>query len=949
MKGKKIVHLIAVLFFLSSLLGAQDTLQTGNIAGKVTDTEGNPLPGVSVTITSDALISGSQSKVTTASGSYRFVFLPVGSYEVKFELSGFKTLVKKKVRVAIRKTTSVNATLEVTTLEETITVVGESPVVDTKSSTIATNFPLEMLQKIPSARDPWVIMEQTPGIVMNRQNVGGSRSGQQSRGYAHGTMSGQTTYNLDGIQVTDPAASGATAMYFDFDSFEEIEIETGAHSTDIQTSGVVLNMITKTGGNKFSGGISLYGEIEDLQANNIPEDDPEYEGVGFGNPTDYLYDYGGDFGGPVLKDRLWFYTAFRRTEINRYVIGYEIEPDVPGTEYSDLKHWTGKLTWQIAKNNKLMGWVNYDAKAMPHRGAGPRRPPETTYYQDSPSWFYHLEDTWTLSPNLLLNFKFGFNDMFYQLAPQDSVDMNKPGVLIYYSTPYRRMYEDAYWRYTWYYSDRYAFTAYADYFKDDFLGGDHELKVGFEYQNCPFHTTRKFPGNHTLYFDYPDRTGPYRVWTFRELKWDETNEIYSVYFQDTFTLRKHLTLNIGLRFDSTHMHTNETSVEGNQWTEYYTQRTGESVALHAPAKKDVVEWNTLYPRIGFTFDLFNDGNNIFKAFYARYSYQVSYDPAFRVIETGYWEVDYSWNDANGDKQAQTDELGSIRYTDIAEKYEIDPNLPSPYIDEITAGFEKRLTQNLGFSLNFIYRENKRFFWTDNLALDPEADFTPVTVQDPGPDGDYGTADDGSSITVYNMAEDKVGVIDNYVTERPGYKTSYRGVEFVLTKRYAHKWQLMASVTYGKTNQKRPLEAVDDPNNWEFDNDVPEWNDAPLIIKVVGSVELPFGFTFGGFFNYRTGFPTQRYFRHYGLNQGRIYVDAEKFGEERYPNLAILDLRLSKIFMLGEYGVIELMADVFNTFNANTTLDWDEESWSGFHSIYTVLAPRILRLGIKWNF
>ena len=948
MKKAKYGSLILFLLFFAAQLGAQDTLQTGAIAGRVMDNKGNPLPGVTVTIKSEALMKGTQSTVTTESGTYRFVLLPVGSYEATFELQGFQTLVKTDVSVGLRRTTTVNAVLEVTTLEETVTVVGEAPVVDVKSSTITTSFTKDMLQKIPSARDPWVIMEMTPGMVMNQQNIGGSTSGQQSRGYAHGTISNQTQYNLDGIQVTDAAAAGATAMYFDFDSFEEISIETGAHAVDIQSSGVALNVITKSGGNKFRGGISVYGETEDLQANNIPEDDPEYEGVGFGNSTDYLYDYGGDFGGPILKDRLWFYTAFRRTEINRFIIGYEVDGK-PGTEYSDLKHWTGKLTWQISDSNKFMGWINYDAKAMPHRSAGPRRPPETTYFQDSPSWFYHFEDTWTLSSNLLLNFKFGFYNMFYQLAPQDSVDMNKPSVLIYYSEPYRRMYEDAYYQYTWYYSNRYAFTGYADYFKDDFLGGDHELKVGFEYQQTPFHTTRKYPGNHTLYFDYPDRTGSYEVWTFRQIKWAQTNEIYSAYVADTFSLKKHLVINVGLRFDSTHMHTDETSVPGNQWADYYTQRTGESVALYAPAKKNVVSWNTLYPRIGFTFDLFDDGNNIFKAFFARYSYQVNYDPAWRIIETGTWEVDYRWYDDNNDAVAQPEELGRVTYMDIAEKYEIDPNLKSPYIDEVTVGFEKRLAANIGLSLNFIHRQNKRFFWEDNLAIDPEIDYTPVTALDPGPDGDFGTSDDGGEITAYNLDEDKVGIIDYYVHERKGYQTSYNGLEFVFTKRYAHNWQLMASATYGKSNVKLPIEAVDNPNNREFNDDVPEWNDSPLIVKVIGSWELPYGFTLGGFFNYRTGLPTQRYFRYSGLNQGRINVDTQKYGSERYPNLTIVDFRVSKIFRFGKYGNLELMADVFNVFNAVTTLDWDAESWSGYHSIYTVLAPRMLRLGVKWIF
>jgi hypothetical protein len=943
---KRLGLIVVCLFFLSALIAAQDTLQTGSIRGTATDSEGNPLPGVSVTIRSEALIKGTQSAVTTGSGSYRFVFLPVGTYEVTFELQGFKTLIKEGVKVSLRKTTTINAALEMSPIEETVTVTGEAPVVDTKSTTIGTNFSLEMLQKIPSARDPWVLMEMTPGMVMDRQNVGGSWSGQQSDGSAHGGLENQTGYHIDGVNMTDPSDLGSM-MYYDFDSFEEIQIETGSHQADIQVSGVVVNMITKSGGNKFRGGISGYYEDEWLQSDNIPEDDPDYEDVGSGNPLDYLYDYGFDLGGPIIKDKLWFYGAFRRTEISRYIIGYELD-GVPQTDYFDLWHGTFKLTWQIADNNKLMGWVNFDKKARPNRSAGPTRSPETTELQDSTSPFFHLEDTWTLSPDLLLNFKLGICDMWYQREPQPEVDMNKPAIRIYYSSP-RRQYQDAYYVYRWYYHNRYQLNAFADYFKDDFLGGDHELKVGFEYQNSPYHTTRKHPANHLLYWDYPDRTGPWEVWTFREEKWDQTNEVYSAYIQDTFTLKKHLTFNLGLRFDRTLCHVNETTVPGNQWTDYYEQRTGEPVTLYAPAKKNVIKWNVFSPRLGLTFDLFNDGNNIFKASFARYSHQIGYYPAEYAVETGYWEVDYRWYDDNDDGMPTPDEFGSITYISIGEAYNFDPDMKSPYTDEAIVGFERKITNNLGLSLNFICRENKRYLWTDNLEIDPERDYAPLTVQDPGHDGEYGTADDGGNITVYDLDEDKVGAYDPYITNRPGYKTFYKGVEFVLNKRYANRWQLMAAVTIGSSKRKIPLEAVNDPNNREFDDDTPTGVDAPLIIKVSGSYELPLGFTIAGFFNYRSGYPTQRYFYYRGLNQGGIDVDVEKYGSERYPNLAILDLRLSKIFKMGKYGSVEAIVDVFNTFNAVTTLDWDAESWSGFHDIYEVLGPRIVRLGIKWNF
>ncbi len=950
MRSRQILINILCLLLTSGLLAAQDTTQTGVISGRVTDDGGVLLPGVAVTIASPALIQRTQSAVTSASGTFRFILLPVGNYDVTFELSGFKTLVKTGVNVALRATTTVNAALQPATVQETVTVIGEKPVIDIKSATITTNFTLEMLQKVPSARDPWALMEMTPGMVMNAENVGGSESGSQSSGYSHGTLRSQTQYNLDGIQVTDAAMNGASAMYFDFDSFAEISIETGAHAVDTQSSGVVLNMITKSGGNKISGGLSVYAEpnIGFIQANNIPNT-PAYEGVGFGNPMKYLYDYGGDLGGPIIKDRLWFYTAFRRTEIDRFIIGYEINGQ-PGTEYSDLKHWTGKVTGQLSKTNRIMAWVNYDDKIQPNRDAGPRRPPETTFYQNSPSWFFHGEDTWTLSPSLLVNIKLGYYSMWWQTAPQPSVDMSQPAVLIYYSEPYRRMYQDAYYQYSKYYSDRYSFTAFADYFKDDFLGGDHEIKVGFDYQRTPFHTDRQFPGNHTLYFDYPDRTGSYQVWTFRDIKWAQTNDVYSAFLQDIFSLKKRLTINLGLRFDSTHMHTDESTVQGNVWTEYYTARTGEPVATHSPARKDVVEWNVLYPRIGLTYDLFNNGSTVFKLNLSRYSYQVSYDPAYRIIDTSYWEVDYSWDDANEDAQAQTSELGSIRFTDIATKYEIDPDLKAPYINEAVVGVERKLTNDIGASLNFIYRETKNLFMPYNRAIDPVSDYTPIVVPDPGPDGEYGTADDGTgSATVYNLAEDKVGAIDYFVTTRKGYKESYSGLEFVLRKKFSHKWLGQASVTYGRSNVRLPITAVNDPNNRVFNDDVVAWNDAPWIVKIVGSYELPFGFTLGGFFNFRSGMPAQRYFYYSDVNQDAVNVEFEKFGTHRYPSMTIFDLRLSKVFRAKKVGTFEVIADVFNTSNAHTTLDWDNEMWSGYHQILTVLAPRILRLGVKWQF
>ncbi|HNS05566.1 MAG TPA: hypothetical protein PKH53_06135, partial [Candidatus Saccharicenans sp.] len=752
-----------------------------------------------------------------------------------------------------------------------------------------------------------------------------------------------------GVNMTDAAANGASAMYYDFDSIEEIQVETGAHSADIQPGGIVVNMITKSGGNKFSGGLSFYGETEDLQSNNIPDPatHPQYADVGSGNPLDYYYEYGGDFGGPIIKDKLWFYGSFRKTAINRYIIGYELD-GVPQTDYSSLTHTTFKLTYQMNDKNRLAGWFYYDNKYQPNRGAGTTRPPETTFYQKSPSYFYHLEDTWTVNNNLILNFKLGINDMWYQTGPQPGVDMSQPAIRIR-NDEYRNMYHNAYYNYTWYYSNRYQFNAFADYYLDDFLGGDHDLKVGFEYQNSPYHTTRRHPGNILLYWSYPDLTGPREVWTFRENIWKQTNLVYSAYFTDAWKLKKYFVITFGLRFDSTHMNINESRVEPNEWTDYYYERTGETQITHQPKTKNVISWNTLAPRIGLTFDPLNNGVNIFKVYAARYFWQMSYGPVDQAISTGYWEVDYRWNDANGDKQPQTDEFGDIIYTQIGQAIDIDPNLKSPYTNEIVASYERKITRDFGARLSFISRITKRFWWNDNLAIDPQLDYSPVQIQDPGPDGSWGTSDDGGMITVYNLDPEKLGAYDPYVTQQTGYETSYQGLELSLTKRYANKWQFMGSITYGKSNVKLPIQAVDDPNNREFNDDVVTSTDVPIVVKLSGSYDLPWGFYIGAFFNYRRGYPTQRYFLYEDLNQGDVYVAAEKYGESRYPDLTLLDLRLSKIFNLKRYGKVEIMLDGFNIFNAHTPLSWDDESWEGYKQVTEILAPRIFRLGVKWNF
>src|SRR5262245_35687903 len=196
--------------------------------------------------------------------------------------------------------------MEVSTVEETVTVNAASPVVDTRSTTTGQTFNREMLERIPSARDPWVMLEQTPGIIMTQQNVGGNKSGQQTSFVAHGTGNNEV-WNVDGGNMTDMASS-SSSVYFDFDAFEEIQIQTGGSDASVQSSGVSINLVTKSGGNTFKGSGRLYVVDDNIQGNNITPA-LQAQGAGSGNPIQNIKDYGLEIGGPIVRNKAWFWGA----------------------------------------------------------------------------------------------------------------------------------------------------------------------------------------------------------------------------------------------------------------------------------------------------------------------------------------------------------------------------------------------------------------------------------------------------------------------------------------------------------------------------------------------------------------------------------------------------------------------------------------------------------------
>src|SRR5262245_7700981 len=318
MRLRVIVLALAALVATSAVAGAQG--QTGEIFGKATDASGGVLPGVTVTLTGPVLLQP-LTAVTSETGSYEFPRLDIGTYTVKFELTGFKTVVNEGIQVTVGFNAQVNAAMAISTVQETITVIGETPVVDTKEVGTKQTFTNELLQSIPSARDPWVILQQTAGIAMDRENVGGSQSGQQSNYVSRGGNPTNNKWSLDGVDITDMSATGASPSYYDFDAFEEMTINTGGVDVTQQTGGVGINLVTKSGSDKFHGSSRYYVTDDAVESQNIT-DDQRKQGASSGNPIQNIQDYGIEAGGPIKKGKAWIWGSIGKQLVDVGVINF---------------------------------------------------------------------------------------------------------------------------------------------------------------------------------------------------------------------------------------------------------------------------------------------------------------------------------------------------------------------------------------------------------------------------------------------------------------------------------------------------------------------------------------------------------------------------------------------------------------------------------------------------
>jgi hypothetical protein len=669
---KKSLILISVLACAVSLVAQ---VRTGTIWGHVTDTQGAPLPGVSVSLKST--YSAILTQVTDAQGIYRFPSLePSKEYTLRAELQGFKKQEKTGIIVVIGQQSRIDFTMEQGKLEEEVTVVAVTPTVDAKKTMVGKNVTQEILQALPTSRDPWNVMQLAPGIIMDRENVGGSESGQQAGYYAKGDPTGgsNNVWALDGVVVTDNAAIGGSPIYWDFDSFEEMNIVTGGADVSIQTGGIALNMVTRRGGNKVSMGGRFYLTDGYFQATPSAS-----KLLGYGlTPTSYnrintIKDYGFNVGGPIVKDRVWLWGSYGVQDINAVtIIGTPQKPVL--TDYNF------KLNIQPIPSNRFEAFLVSGNKTFYGRDSSQSFPEGNN--QSAPYHFgdptIKIQDEQTIGNNLLVSAKCAYSIAAFQLIPTS--DPNSVNLVRYDATA--SVQHGGGFYITKRPND--SFDFHIQYFNDKILGVSHEIKLGVEYAYRRVNTDAGNPGDLTLYYDlnYPDlwwaiapgsssgnpgfTPGMTQFGLWNRYNGTYTGKQLTAFLQDTITAGRFNFL-LGLRYDRQTpgiVGTNYETVNDNPVWNMFDADVKQALynfmpGTIVPTINPNYHWNLWSPRLGVTYDLFGTGKTILKLSGSLYGdYMGAGWPGYLYTPYGAggsWMY-FWWYDANHDGRVQASEL-----------------------------------------------------------------------------------------------------------------------------------------------------------------------------------------------------------------------------------------------------------------------------------------------------
>jgi hypothetical protein len=922
---------------------------TGTIQGRVTDAQGAVLPGVTVVATSPSAL-GAQTTVTTETGNYRFPALPPGVYTVVYELTGFNTVRREGIQISLGFTANVNVELALATLQETVTVTGESPIIDTSATRVVQNFKLEQLQSLPNGRDMWALLALTPGVAMTRIDVGGNRAGTQT-GYSAYGLTGQVRVLIEGINTTE--GTGGAGFYFDYSSLEEVFLGTSGQSAEMPSPGVQSQFIAKSGGNQFNGEYYIDWYNNSLQGSNIP-DEVIARGIrAHSNEIASYYDTAINAGGPIKQDKVWWFGTYR-TQKNSVA-----QPQFLFDKTFDTKLWNPvvKGTYQASQNHKIIGYYQWGQKIQPNRLPYATYQYETegpTLEQNSGSWVYKGEWNGTLSDKLYVESRYGdFGYYFPLFANTDEDYFFRDTGLQTLTGGQQRWQLDR---------DRKQLTAAATYFLDT-TRGSHTFKVGGEVlrEQSWEGYEQQFGGDiDHQYANGVSSTVVFTLPTAKQIGSIKDNDNgnltsraalnqNSFFVNDTWAVGR-LTMTAGLRFDQYH-----------SWLPEQEQLAAvvgpTAVAAKTFSQTELFTWNQWAPRIGMTFDLFGDGRTVVKANYGLFWHNPGAATGGDANpNTTAKSQTFTWNDLNGDRRWQPGEQGAVPTAQSLEgAIGLDPNLKAPSSHEASVWFERQLTGSMGVRTGFVYKTEDDLIglFTPNRNALNGAYSASFPFRDVGVDGVANTSDDRIiellGIPTANVSQFPTNqVVMNIPGE--GRYSRYKTVEASLTKRLDNRWsgQIGFGYTWSTDFPETVANSFPQTPNRPGLQDRTSWG-----LKVSGTYDAPFGIRLTPLLRHQSGVNFARQIsvpgtagNAFGITFPASVIYADEPKDNREDNIWVFDIRAEKTVPLTGRLRSRLFLDFFNITNSHASETITRTTGTNYLRPANILAPRTARVGVR---
>jgi hypothetical protein len=981
-------------------------LAQSGFTGTVRDTSGAVLPGVTVEASSPVLIEGTKSSVTDANGSYRIVDLRPGTYSLVFSLTGFKAARFEAVELRADFTGTFNANLEVGALEESITVTGASPVVDVSSNAKVEVLTREVLDQVPTGRNIQAYAQLVSGVSLNVPDVGGSRGMQQTYMSTRGLTSANNIVTVDGLMVNGLDGDGAVQQYFNQAMVAEMSYQTSGAGADVSPGGVRMAIVAKDGGNAFNGSAFAGWTQKSWVANNL-DDDLRARGLRNAGGVDRIYDFNVGVGGPIKRDKIWFFASARAWSVDAPIANTFITPDNlsynagyqacrtgaigcdPGIDDQSIESVLARVTWQISPQHKFA--VYYD-EINKYRGHGMNAgddPDSASQIWTSPRYnSAAAKYTGTLSSSLLLEGGYSFNYEEYVITNQPGVNKT-PFTPEWLASASRRdqnlvTLHSGLANWGGRYPDRFATGLSLSY-----VTGSHNLKVGFQDNWGPYVNTREtnadlqqvyssgVPSLVTIY------NTPIRVK-------DSLLADVGIYAQDTWTMNR-LTFNAGLRWEYLkHEASATTSGEGR----FVPERSFDAVPMPT--------WKDFAPRLGVVFDPFGNAKTALKFSVNRYNESRTTMFANRYNPLALTQANLSWTDSNGNDIAEG-AVGcayltagcEIDYSQMPRNFgvrslnRVDPDFQRTYNWETTAGIQHELFPRVSVAATWYRRKFHDLKVTDNLLRTMD-DYRAVDVVSPL---------DGSVFQVYTVNAAAQPLVDNFDTNATGgFEQVYNGFDVTFNARLPRGGTAFGGFTTERTTRVVCGEP-DDPNLLRFcddaDNDIP-WRPQ---IKVSGTYPLVWGIQISGAFQSLAGralggYPTAapvpvnriqgpgygdvgspsgtswlitRATRYPNtpcsapcvpgglvvpnMAEASITVPLVAAGTEFLPRLNQFDVSFAKWFGIGGSRRVQGQLDIFNVFNVNPVLGVQSVNFgtTAYNQPNAILNGRTFRVGaqLRW--